>query len=73
MGTDGNKESAPSPVIQKLNEETRKVLRAPDVRERFLRDGAVPADTTPEQFRAHLVSEIAKWRTVVRDAGVRIQ
>lgn len=64
---------APSPVIQKLNEETRKVLRAPDVRERFLRDGAVPADTTPEQFRAHLVSEIAKWRTVVRDAGVRIQ
>lgn len=64
---------APRPVTQRLNEEIRSALRATEVRERFMRDGAVPADTTPEQFRAHLVSEIAKWRAVVRDANVRVE
>lgn len=64
---------ARAPMVEKLNKEIRKALQAPELHERFMRDGAVPADTTPEQFRAHLVSEIAKWRKVTREANVRVE
>jgi tripartite-type tricarboxylate transporter receptor subunit TctC len=30
-----------------------------------------PASSTPEEFRAFLAAEIAKWAKVVRAAGLR--
>lgn len=61
----------PRPVIAKLNQEIVRILRMPDVIERFSRDGVDPAGTTPEQYAIHIRSEIAKWKRVVAAAGIQ--
>ena len=37
-----------------------------------LTDGSTPVGTSPEQFSAHIKSEIAKWRKLVKDAGLAL-
>jgi tripartite-type tricarboxylate transporter receptor subunit TctC len=56
-------------IITRLNTEAVTLLKLPDVQERFR---AVDSDTlgsTPEQFGAHIRSEIQKWARVVHDSG----
>ena len=36
-------------------------------------DGGEPVGSTPEQFARHLVTEIARWRKVVKEAGIRLE
>lgn len=63
----------PVEIVDKLSAELGKSVRLPDVIERLTADGGEPVGTTPEQFTRHLVTEIGRWRTVVRDAGIRVQ
>lgn len=60
-------------VIGRLNAETKRALSAPEVRDRMSGDGAEPVGDTPEHFRRFLAAEIAKWRKVVTDAGVKVE
>jgi tripartite-type tricarboxylate transporter receptor subunit TctC len=46
---------------------------APELRERMLSDGAEPIGSTPAAFQKHLASEMAKWRRVVKSAGVKAE
>ena len=57
-------------VIERLSGAAKKSVSAPDLRERLLADGAEPEGSTPAEFQKHLASEIAKWRKVVKTAGV---
>jgi tripartite-type tricarboxylate transporter receptor subunit TctC len=60
----------PRPLVQKLNASIAEVLKSPDVVKRFAADGSTPVGSTPEQFNAHIKSEIAKWQRLVKDAGL---
>jgi tripartite-type tricarboxylate transporter receptor subunit TctC len=59
----------PREIIALLNAEAVKALNAPDVRERLVNDGAVPAGDTPDEFAAYIKSEMAKWAKVVKYSG----
>ena len=61
----------PAAIIERLNVEIGTALKHPDLRARFLTDGAEPAHSTPQAFGAFFKSEIAKWTNVVRKAGIR--
>ncbi len=61
----------PKPIVAKLNDEIRRILDMRDVRQYFIDQGADPAGNTPEQFAAHVKSEVARWGKVVRDARTR--
>ena len=63
----------PRPVIEKLAVETQRVLKLPDVAERVASLGAESVGSTPEQFAAHIKTEIAKWAKVIKEAGVELQ
>ncbi len=63
----------PRPIIDKLNAEMVKLLKSPDVRERFIADGTDPAPTTPEEFAAYIKSETDKWTKVIKAAGIKPQ
>jgi tripartite-type tricarboxylate transporter receptor subunit TctC len=61
----------PAAVIAKLNKEIVRILHMPDVRERLAVDGSEPVGGTPEEFAAHIKAEIARWRKVTVEAGVK--
>ena len=62
----------PDAIVRKLNTDVLAVINRPDVRERFLHDGAEPAGGTPADFGKFVRDEIAKWNKVIRAADIRI-
>ena len=63
----------PAEIVARLNEECRKILGDASLRERLSTQGIMPQPSSPEQLRAHLRSEIAKWRKVVERAGIKVE
>ena len=65
--------SMPKNVIGRLNAETVRILKLPDVRERLLGMGAEIHGSTPEEFGAFEKTEIEKWAKVIKSANVRLE
>ena len=63
----------PQEIVDKLSEETRRILALPDVREKLLSLGAQPSGSTPQELARFVESEIAKWGRVIRSANVTLQ
>ena len=63
----------PRPIIDQLNALIVKALRQPDVAKRLAAEGAEVIGSTPEEFGAHIRSELARVEKVVRAAGIRIE
>jgi len=66
--------NTPKPVVDVLDQASRKLMSDPDMI-KFLEDiAAVPTtDTSPERTAKFIKDEIAKWAPVIRAAGVRIE
>ena len=61
----------PRNIIARLNAETLKALKLPDVEKRLLESGSDIIGNTPEQADQFLRAEVQKWGTVVRAANVK--
>lgn len=61
----------PPAVLAKLSNAFTTALRDPGVRERIVTLGAVPEPTTPEEFKAFMVSETRKWADLIKSAGIK--
>ncbi len=64
---------APREITESLNTEVNRILGLPDVKESLLRQGAEPSPSTPEAFGKFVQSEILKWGSVIRKAGIRLE
>ena len=62
----------PAAIVKKIHDGVVEALKAPDLVKRFAVDGSVPVGSSPEQFTAHLKAEIAKWRKLTKDAGLKL-
>jgi len=62
----------PGPIVDKLNAEFGRAVRLPDVQKIYGRVGAVPVTDTPEEFSAHIRSEMIKLGGLVKLSGARI-
>lgn len=62
----------PKPILAKLHAEIVKGINHPDSQKVIRADGAEPIASTPEEFRAFLLADVAKWAKVVKAAGMRI-
>lgn len=64
----------PVPVCARLNAAFNAALAEPELAERLRAIGTEPVtDSTPESAARHVSVEIARWRRVVAETGVRIE
>ncbi len=63
----------PREAVAFLNTSINKVIDLPDVKEAWLKQGAIPMVKTPEEFDAFLRKDIEKWAHVVKVSGAKIQ
>ena len=62
----------PMPIVRKLNVAIAESLKSPDVVKRLGADGSTPVGSSPEEFSAHIKSEIAKWRKLAKAANLEL-
>jgi tripartite-type tricarboxylate transporter receptor subunit TctC len=63
----------PAAIVERLNAEIGTILRRPDVRQAWARQGAEPMTMSPTQFNAFLRQDIEKWANVVKISGVKAE
>lgn len=63
----------PRAIVDQLHSAVVRSVNAPDLRARFLDQGAEPVGNTPEQYTAFIQNEIAKWAKVIKAAGIKGQ
>src|SRR5947207_2772171 len=62
----------PRPVLEKLNAEVNRIINAPDVKETWARQGAVPMGMPVDEFGKFLREDIAKWSKLVKATGMKV-
>ena len=63
----------PRPIIDRLNREIAAVLAEPEVKARYEVLGIDPVGNSPEQFAEQIKADLAKYATVAKQAGIRIE
>ncbi|OFW18063.1 MAG: hypothetical protein A3H97_11695 [Acidobacteria bacterium RIFCSPLOWO2_02_FULL_65_29] len=61
----------PRPIVTKINNAVAEILQRDDVKRVILQLGGEARSSTPEQLRAWLKSELAKWGPIIRNAGIK--
>ena len=62
--------ATPKAVIGQLNEEAARILRAPELADRYAGLGLEPVGNPPEATAAYINTEMAKWAKVVKAASI---
>ncbi len=65
--------ATPASLITRLHQEFSRVLKRPDVKEKFFNGGVDVVDATPEQAAATIKSEMARLGRMIKDAGIRLE
>jgi len=63
----------PKDVVDYLNKHINTVINNPEVKEAWLKQGAVPMVKSPAEFDAFLRKDIDKWANVVKTANIKVQ
>ena len=62
----------PSDIVALLYRETAAALKQPEVQEALRRQGGEVNAAGPERFAALIKSDLAKWKRVVTEAGIKV-
>ncbi len=62
----------PPDVVNRLSVEIGKIARSPEMRERLVAMGAEPVGGTPEEFKAVIDRDIAKWKPLAQKVGIKV-
>jgi tripartite-type tricarboxylate transporter receptor subunit TctC len=62
----------PKPIIEALNTDIQKIANAPDVKDAWAKQGAVPMHMSAEEFGKFMEQDIQKWAKVVKLSGARV-
>ena len=65
--------ATPKPIVDLLNAEVIKIMKRPDVKEAWAKQGAVPMPMSPAEFDKYLRADIEKWAHVVKVSGAKAE
>jgi tripartite-type tricarboxylate transporter receptor subunit TctC len=60
-------------LVTRIKEELDKVLATPEIRERFVQQGATPVAGDANALRSVMQSDLARWSDVIRTKGITVQ
>ena len=63
----------PRDIITKVNADINAVLQSPEIQARFTQDDIVGAGGAPQPFGETIRSDMERWRTVVKQANIKIE
>jgi len=61
----------PKAVIQKLNQDITEILRRPEVKELFLKQGIQASPSSPESLDDFVKAEIKRWTPIIKNANIQ--
>ena len=61
----------PAAIVTKVSEDLARVMRLPEVQERFAALGIEPVGNSPQQFDRFFRAEVEKWAKVVKATGIQ--
>jgi tripartite-type tricarboxylate transporter receptor subunit TctC len=64
--------ATPSSIVERLHQETVKVLALPDLRRKFEELGMQPIGSSPAQFASAIGVEVPYWTKVIADARIKL-
>jgi tripartite-type tricarboxylate transporter receptor subunit TctC len=65
--------ATPKSIVARIHRESLKALQAADVQASMDRLGLEQDPGTPEELRARIRKETAKWAVIIKEAGIRVQ
>jgi len=63
----------PRAIIDKVRAATISAMVDPAVRARFVEFGAEPMSSTPEEFARFISAQVAKWRSLIAKANIKLE
>jgi tripartite-type tricarboxylate transporter receptor subunit TctC len=61
----------PRPIIDKIQRKVAQIMSDPAMREKSEQIGAFPIPSSPDEFRAFIRREAARWEPVLKETGIR--
>ena len=62
----------PPEIVNRLSAEIGRIARSPEMREKLVAMGAEPVGGTPEEFKAVIDRDIAKWKPLAQKVGIKV-
>ena len=62
----------PKPVLERVSGAVSKIIDAPDVKENWGKQGAMPMAMTPDEFGRFVREDVAKWSKLVKETGMKV-
>ena len=63
----------PAPMVARLNQEVRRSLQAPELKQRFERDLLLSMDADPAALTAFIAGELKRWTAFFQESGLKPQ
>lgn len=63
----------PSEIVKALEDEIVRIVKLPEIRERFVALAAEPVGNTSSEFRQWIVSELERWTSIANAAHIKIE
>ena len=63
----------PKPIVDKLSADINRALREPESMERWKTLGFDPIGSTPEVFAERQKADLAYWKRMIEDTGIKVE
>ena len=60
----------PKAIVDKISKDIQEIVAAPDMKERFIAQGATPVGSTAEQFKSLIDSETQRYRKIIVEKNI---
>ncbi len=65
--------ATPKDIVGKLSREVASILAMPEIRSRLASQGMEPFISTPEQFRALMTADMARYAKIIKTANIKLE